>query len=120
MAHLDRRGLPISTTSGLAAERYREGVDLLLSAWPGAGEMLDEAIAADPGFALAHAARARLHAIRGEAAAARARIAEAGEIVARVGTERERSHVATLALAVSDQADPDWKGVGRLSARKAR
>ena len=36
MARLDRRGLPLSTTSDLAAERYREGVDLLLSAWPGA------------------------------------------------------------------------------------
>src|SRR5918993_5174031 len=110
MTRLDSRGLPLSTTSDRAAERYREGVDLLLSAWPGAGERLDEAIAADPAFALAHAARARLHAIRGEAAAARARIAEAGEIVARVGTERERSHVATLALAVTGQSAEALKG----------
>jgi hypothetical protein len=104
MAHLDRRGLPISTSSELAAERYREGTDLLLSAWPGAGETLDEAIAADPDFALAHGARARLHAIRGEAAAARASIARATEIVARNGTPRERGHVATLALAVTGQS----------------
>lgn len=34
MARLDHRGLPISTTSDRAAERYREGVELLLSAWP--------------------------------------------------------------------------------------
>src|ERR671912_257512 len=65
MAPLDRRGLPISTRSDLAAERYREGVDLLLSAWPGAAETLDEAIVADPEFALAHAARARLQAFSG-------------------------------------------------------
>jgi hypothetical protein len=52
---------------------------------------LEEAVTADPGFALAHAARARLHAIRMEFAAARARITTAEELVARNGTERERS-----------------------------
>ena len=104
MAHLDRRGLPLSTASALAAERYREGVDLLLSAWPGAAELLEEAIAADADFALAHAARARLHAIRAEPAQARARIAAAAEIVARRGTERERSHVEVLSLAIGGQA----------------
>lgn len=100
MARLDSRGLPLSTPSDLAAARYREGVDLLLSAWPGADAVLDEAIATDPDFALAHAARARLHAIRVEMPAARAAIAKAAEIVARNGTKRERSHVGTLALAI--------------------
>jgi tetratricopeptide (TPR) repeat protein len=104
MPRFDSRGLPLSTTSDLAAERYREGVDLLLSAWPGTAEVLDEAIAADPDFALAHAARARLHATRTEVAKAKARIAAAEEIVARRGTERERSHVAVLSLAVNGQS----------------
>lgn len=104
MARLDRRGLPLSTTSDLAAERYREGVDLLLSAWPGAAEALEEAVAADTHFALAYAARARLHAIRAEPAEARARIATATVIVARHGTERERSHVEILSLAINSQA----------------
>ena len=99
----DRRGLPLSTTSDLAAGRYREGVDLLLSAWPGAAEALEGAIAADPDFALAHAARARLHAIRAEPAEARVRIAAAAEIAARHGTERERSHVEILSLAINGQ-----------------
>lgn len=31
MSHFDSRGLALSTTSDLAAERYRYGVDLLLS-----------------------------------------------------------------------------------------
>ncbi|MBK3411021.1 tetratricopeptide repeat protein, partial [Methylobacterium sp. IIF1SW-B5] len=75
MAHHDRRFLPLSTASDTAAAQYREGIDLMLAAWPGAAEALDAAIAADPGFALAHAARARLHAMRGEPAAARACIA---------------------------------------------
>lgn len=101
MSRLDRRGLPLSTTSDLAAERYRDGVDLLLAAWPGAAEALEEALAADPDFALAHAARARLHAIRAEPGKARERIAVAEEIVARLGTQRERSHVEVLALAVA-------------------
>ncbi len=103
MARLDRRGLPLSTTSYLAAERYREGVDLLLSAWPGAAEALEGAVDADPDFALARAARARLHAIRAEPAEARAWIAAAAEIVARHGTERERSHVEILSLAINGQ-----------------
>lgn len=103
MARLDRRGLPLSTSSDRAAEQYREGVDLLLAAWPGAAETLEAAIAADPDFALAHAARARLHAIRAEPAEARARIAAATEIVGRHGTERERSHVAILSLVITGQ-----------------
>ncbi|HWT10505.1 MAG TPA: tetratricopeptide repeat protein [Roseomonas sp.] len=100
MARLDSRGLPLATPSDLAAERYREGVDLLLSAWPGADVALDAAIAADPDFALAHAARARLHAIRAEMPEARAAIAAAAAIAASHGTERERSHVAILSLAI--------------------
>ncbi|WP_043343634.1 tetratricopeptide repeat protein [Belnapia moabensis] len=104
MARLDRRGLPLSTSSDLAAERYREGVDLLLSAWPGAAEALEAAVAADPDFALAHAARARQNAIRAEPAKARARIATASDLVARNGTERERSHVEVLSLAIGGQS----------------
>lgn len=103
MAHVDRRGLPLSTASDTAADLYREGVDLLLAAWPGAAEALDQAIAADPDFALAQAARARLHAMRGEAAQARSRVASARECIAKRGTERERSHVAAIALGVEGQ-----------------
>lgn len=106
MAHHDRRGLPVSTRSDRAAEHYREGIDLLLAAWPGAGEALDAAIAADPAFALAHAARARLHAMRSESAAARASITRAAECVAQTGTERERSHVAVLSLAIDGRSEP--------------
>ena len=48
MAFEDRYGLGLSTRSEIAAQRYREGIDLLLSAWPGASEALDAAIEADP------------------------------------------------------------------------
>jgi tetratricopeptide (TPR) repeat protein len=103
MANFDNRDLPISTASDAAAEHYRAGVSLLLGIWPSAAEPLDAAIAADPDFALAHAARARLHALRAEPAEARVRIAEAERLVARNGTERERSHVEVLVHSVNNR-----------------
>lgn len=106
MARTDSRGLPLSTDSDAAAERYRAGIDLLLSSWPGADAALDAAIALDPDFALAHAARARLHAVRVEPAAARAGIAVAAERAAIRGTERERSHIDTLAHAIHGRSRP--------------
>jgi tetratricopeptide (TPR) repeat protein len=100
MADQDRYGLALSTASFEAAEAYRCGIDLLLSAWPGAAEAFDRAIAADPDFALAHVARARVHSFYQQGEAARKAAALARELVARRGTERERGHVETLALAV--------------------
>ncbi len=99
----DRYGLPLSTASDNAAAAYLHGVDLMLSAWPGAAEAFDAAIAADPDFALAHIARARVHFFYAEAQAARIRLTEARELVARRGTEREQNHVETLALGMEGQ-----------------
>jgi len=104
MAHADSRGLAISTTSAEAARLYRAGVDLLMSAWPGAVETLLEAAAADPDFALAHAALARAYAIRARPSDAKAAIASASALAARNGTARERSHIATLEFAVTGQS----------------
>jgi tetratricopeptide (TPR) repeat protein len=98
--HQDRYGLPLSTSSPEAAEAYRDGIDLMLSAWPGAAEAVDRALAADAEFALAHIARARIHLFYQQGDAARKEAAVARELVARHGTDRERSHVETLALAV--------------------
>ena len=61
MTEQDRYGLNLSTASSEAAEAYRDGIDLMLSAWTGAAEAFDRSIAADPEFALAHIARARIH-----------------------------------------------------------
>ena len=98
----DRYGLPLSTTFD-AASAYRTGVDLLLSAWPGAGEAFDAAIAADPDFALAHIARARVYFFYADVQSARTCVTKARESVARHGTEREQSHVETLALGMEGQ-----------------
>ncbi|MBB4372338.1 hypothetical protein GGD63_005142 [Bradyrhizobium sp. cir1] len=100
MAHEDRYGLPLSTASDAAASAYREGVDLMLAGWTGTAETLERAIATDPDFALAHIARGRVHAFYQQGDLARQKAARARELVARRGTERERSHVETLALAI--------------------
>ncbi|MFC7692066.1 hypothetical protein ACFQY5_23280 [Paeniroseomonas aquatica] len=67
----DRYGQHLSTGSAAAAAAYDAGNDLLLTHWPGAAEAFDRAIAADPGFALAHAARAHAALREGDAAAAK-------------------------------------------------
>ncbi|MGY3471110.1 hypothetical protein ACVW0I_007981 [Bradyrhizobium sp. LM6.11] len=100
MALDDRYGLPLSTTSHEAARAYREGIDLMLAGWTGTAEALEHAIAADPDFALPHIARARVHAFYQQGDLARSRAALARGLVAKHGTERERSHVETLALAI--------------------
>src|SRR5256885_2128829 len=79
----DRYGLALATSSTRAAAAYRRGVDLLLAAWPGAERSFLEAIAEDPGFALAHAALARHLQIY-------ARMAEARETAARERARRAR------------------------------
>jgi hypothetical protein len=98
-AHQDRYGLPLSTDSSDAAAAYRDGIDLMFSAWPGAAEAFERAIAADGEFALARIARARMHTIYQQGEAARKQAAFAREVVARRGTEREKGHVEALALA---------------------
>ncbi|MEK9279372.1 tetratricopeptide repeat protein [Bradyrhizobium sp. ISRA442] len=100
MTQEDRYGLPLSTASDAAASAYREGVDLMLAGWTGTAEALERAITADPDFALAHIARARLHAFYQQGDLARQKATVARELVAKRGTERERSHVETLALSV--------------------
>jgi hypothetical protein len=105
MAQTDTRGLPISTASDTAAARYREGIDLMLSAWPGAMEALQAALEADADFALAHVAIARIKAMRAEPAAARASIATATALAQRQATPRETSHIAAISFAVHGQTD---------------
>ena len=90
MAHEDRYGLTLSTSSAEAAAAYREGMDLLLAAWTGAAEAFERAIAADPDFALAHIARGRIHTFYQQGDVARQKAALARELVARNGDEREQ------------------------------
>ena len=75
----DRYGLALSTASHAAQDAYVEGCDLALTFYPGAAEAYDRAIAADPRFALAHAAKAQMLARQSNVAAAREALAAARE-----------------------------------------
>lgn len=98
----DRYDLPLSTASSLAAEHYRDGVDRLLLAWHGADLAFNRAIAEDPGFALAHIARARVHQLNMEGAAARTKAAQARQLAV-AASERERRHVEIMAAVIEGQ-----------------
>ena len=71
----DRYDLPLTTTSERAAANYRDGVDRMLSAWHGADDAFDQAIAEDPDFALPYIARARIHQMNMQGAEARTKAA---------------------------------------------
>ena len=73
----DRYDLSLSTASAAARDAYVQGCDLALTFYPGAVEAFDRAIAADPGFALAHAGKAQVLMREGNVAAARAALAAA-------------------------------------------
>src|SRR6202165_3811174 len=99
-----RYGLLLSTTSSAARDAYVEGCEAKLTMYPGAIEAFDRAIAADPGFALAHAARAHALLERGDAAAARASMAAANSLAAGLSA-REASHIAFFDSLVAGGAE---------------
>jgi tetratricopeptide (TPR) repeat protein len=88
----DRYGLPLSTDSAAARDAYVEGVDLLLTVYPGAAAAFDRAIAADPRVALAYIGRARASQLAGKVEAMRADLAIASSLADQV-SERERSQI---------------------------
>jgi hypothetical protein len=105
----DRYGLLLSTTSSAARDAYVEGCEAKLTMYPGVIEAFDRAIAADPGFAVAHAAKAHALLERGDAAAVRASMADANSFTAGLSA-REASHIAFFGLLVAGDAE------GALSA----
>jgi tetratricopeptide (TPR) repeat protein len=99
----DRFDLPVTCASAAAVEDYVAAVDLLLSAWPGSEARLDRALAADPDFALAHIARARLLQLQARMPEARAEAARAQSLADRV-TPRERRHIEAITLSINGAA----------------
>ena len=100
----DRYGLPLSTTSPVARDAYVEGCEAKLTMYPDAIEAFDRAIVADPGFVLAHTAKAHALLERGEIAGARASMAAATSLVNGV-SEREANHIAFFNLLVTGEAE---------------
>src|SRR6266704_1422234 len=104
MAITDRYGLPVTTTSAVAAERFQEGMDRLLSFSAGAEACFAAAVEADEGLALAHGGGALVAVVQGDAATARAATEKARQTVTGA-TRRERQHVEALyALVGGDTA----------------
>jgi tetratricopeptide (TPR) repeat protein len=77
----DRYDPPVSTAYAAARDAYVQGCDLALTLYPGAIEAFDRAIAANPGFALAHAGKAQLLIRQGDVAAARAALTAARKLL---------------------------------------
>ena len=102
--------LPLSTTSSAARDAYAEGCQAKLTMYPGAIEAFDRAIAADPSFALAHAARSYAVLERGDVATARASIAAANSLTAGLSA-REASHIAFFDLLVAGDAEATLSAV---------
>jgi hypothetical protein len=100
----DRYDLSVSTASPAARDAYVEGCAAKLTMYPGALDAFDRAIVADPGFALAHAARAHLLLERGDVAAARAAMATASSVTAGL-SEREASHIAFFGILAAGDAE---------------
>ena len=102
MATTDRYGLPVTTSSPIAAERFQEGMDRLLSYGAGAEESFAAAVQADEGLAVAHAGAALVAVVKGDAATARAAVGRARTAVAGA-TRRERQHVEALGALVGGE-----------------
>jgi tetratricopeptide (TPR) repeat protein len=99
MALEDRFGLPLTTASAQAADDYVAAVDRMLSANHGAEPLLDRALAADPEFALAHIARARLLQVQARLPEAKEAAATARALCGRASA-REARHIEAIALAI--------------------
>jgi tetratricopeptide (TPR) repeat protein len=100
----DRYDLPLSTTSAAARDAYVQGCELALTLYPGAIAAFDRAIAADPGFALAHSGKAQTLMREGDVPAARSALAAATDVAAGLPA-REASHLAFLELVFAGRTD---------------
>jgi len=99
----DRYGLPLSTNVAAARDAYADGVNLLLTVYPGAGAAFDRAIAADPKFALAHIGKARAFQLAVNLAGMRDSLATALTLT-EGASARELSHINVFRLLFGGQA----------------
>ncbi len=98
----DRYGLPLTTSSTRAAERFIEGLDLLLEQNFGPEIQFTEAIEADPGFALAYSALAYMLHLRAHVTEARERVQQAQALASGL-SRREQQQVEAIALFINGQ-----------------
>ena len=99
----DELGNSVTAAGAQALAAYERAVDAHLHAWPGVAPALDEALAADPDFVLAHALRALWLQTYGRSDEARAALGRA-EAGAGHTSERERSHVSLVSALVGGRS----------------
>ncbi|MGE0290654.1 MAG: tetratricopeptide repeat protein, partial [Bradyrhizobium sp.] len=104
----DEYGQTLSTASEAAREAYVQGYQAALTFYPGAIEAFDRAIAADPGFAMAHAGKAGVLMRQGDVAAARDELNAAKALAAGISA-RETSHIGCFDLVFSGQGEAGLK-----------
>ncbi len=97
----DPLGLPLSATAE-AASRYNAGLEKVMRLQSGGEDLLREAAALDPDFALAHAALAMLGHEAGASTDVAASLQAARRAVLKRGDERERSLVDVIGRRVDD------------------
>ena len=100
----DRYELPLSTSSEAARDAYVQGCHLALTLYPGAMVAFDSAIAADPDFAMAHAAKAQVLMRSGDVAGARAALAAAKSLGSGL-SRRESGHIGFFDRVFSGQTE---------------
>jgi hypothetical protein len=118
----DFRGLPLSTHSLAAAERYEHAVHQTLGYFGNPLETLDEALAEDPAFAAAHALRADLAVMSSEQGALPL-IQESVAAIARFGsraTAREQAHVAAAQAWLEGRFDRAAHQYGAIATEHPR
>jgi tetratricopeptide (TPR) repeat protein len=105
----DRRGVPLSTDSPENLAAYETALRALNTYRGDPVALIDEALAADPGFVMGHVLRAHVHLTLWE----RSAVAEVSVSLARLrdldhtSNDRERRHVRALDL----WASGDWQGM---------
>ena len=107
----DRYGNPLTATSREACDHYVAGVDLLLSAGPGAELAFNRAVASDPTLAVAHAGLARALQIQARPQEAKTAMARALALTPGLSA-RESGHVHVLGLLI------DGKSADALAAAR--
>ena len=95
----DRYELPLTTESPVAADHYVEGIDRFLAQIYGPELAFAQAIEADDGLAIAHAADALLTMYRNDMPGAKQKVARAKTLAVNA-TRRERQHVDAINLMI--------------------
>ena len=98
MAMSDSRGIPVSTGSSAALDRFEKSLELLNGYFVDPLEEIDAALAEEPDFIIGHCLRGGMHAVASEKAAEPGlrESVDAAEALASQANDRERGHIDAM------------------------